>query len=271
MWIYAALGAYGTLAGISTALFGFGGGFAIVPLLYHLQMAQYPNGGPDREFAMQIAVATSTAVMLITSLVASRRQMKTITNSWEGIWPLAGFMGLGAIAGTCCVPYFNGEWIHWAFVAYLAVTLLDCLLRKGFLNHTLQMKRQALSSPTSMTLGIAIGGIAAFLGVGGSVMTVPLLKRRGYSMRQATTMASPLTLPIALAATTSYLLMAAWQSPRLGSLYAGYIQIAYAFVLALGSWLGIHLALPWADRIPDKWHTRLYLVLLTWVLVSMAR
>lgn len=42
---------------------------------------------------------------------------------------------------------------------------------------------------------------ATFLGVGGSVMTVPLLRRCGLSMSQATSMTNPLSVPVALAGT----------------------------------------------------------------------
>src|SRR5699024_2244849 len=39
-----------------------------------------------------------------------------------------------------------------------------------------------------------IGGLASFLGVGGTVMTVPMMRRSGAAMTVATTLANPLTL-----------------------------------------------------------------------------
>ncbi|EHA15913.1 hypothetical protein HAL1_09627 [Halomonas sp. HAL1] len=40
-------------------------------------------------------------------------------------------------------------------------------------------------------------------------------------------------------------------------------------LLAVGSWLGIRLASTWIGRIPDRIHARVYLLLLTMVLVVM--
>ncbi|MFS2163054.1 TSUP family transporter [Variovorax sp. Varisp62] len=63
--------------------------------------------------------------------------------------------------------------------------------------------RAAPSSIGTALSGLVIGWIAAFLGVGGSVMTVPLMRRRGIAMGHATAMANPLSLPVALAGTAT--------------------------------------------------------------------
>ena len=42
--------------------------------------------------------------------------------------------------------------------------------------------------------GPLIGGIATLLGVGGSVMTVPLLRRHGYDMKYCVSAANPLSI-----------------------------------------------------------------------------
>ena len=50
----------GFTTGITTVLFGFGGGFVVVPFVYQLMLRQ-----PElTENAMHVAVATSTAVMI---------------------------------------------------------------------------------------------------------------------------------------------------------------------------------------------------------------
>ena len=50
---------------------------------------------------------------------------------------------------------------------------------------------------------------------------------------------------------------------------AGYVNLRALLVLAVGSWLGIRLASTWIGRIPDRIHARVYLLLLTMVLVVM--
>ena len=46
-------------------------------------------------------------------------------------------------------------------------------------------------------------------------------------------------------------------------------QLAIVVLLA-GSWLGMQAATPWVGRIPDKLHAKIYLTLLTLVLLTMA-
>lgn len=55
----------------------------------------------------------------------------------------------------------------------------------------------------------------------------------------------------------------------LGAWYAGYVDLRALLTLAVGSWLGIRLASLWAGRIPDRVHVKVYLLLLTTVLVVM--
>lgn len=63
---------------------------------------------------------------------------------------------------------------------YMLITIGDCLLRKDFFSGNAPRR---LSLLTVTGGGMLIGTIAALLGVGGSVMTVPLLRRHGHTMR----------------------------------------------------------------------------------------
>ncbi len=119
----------GLLSGVTTWLFGFGGGFVTVPLLYLLLSHQGAVGGQ----AMQIAVATSALVMLCTSLLASGRHLRAGTVHWRSLLPILGGIAIGGIAGAALALRVNGEWIRWLFILYLAVTIVDCYARPGFM------------------------------------------------------------------------------------------------------------------------------------------
>ena len=107
--------------------------------------------------------------------------------------------------------------------------------------------------------GISIGAVATFLGVGGSAMTVPLLHRCGLSMSRATSMANPLSLPVALAGTLTYMAMAGFTGFDLGQWFVGYVDLMAFAVLTLGALLGISLAAPWIGRMPDRLHVWVYI------------
>lgn len=100
-------------------------------------------------------------------------------------------------------------------------------------------------------------------------MTVPLLRRCGLSMSQATSMANPLSVPVAVAGTLTYMAMAGFSETDLGTWFVGYVDLLAFAVLTLGSLLGIRLATPWIGRIPDQVHARVYIGLLIVVMLSM--
>lgn len=265
--LYPLLGLFGLCAGVTTLLFGFGGGFFAVPLLYALLLTSHGAGTAVAEHAMQIAVATSATVMIFSSALATWRHHRAGSLRWDLVRPLAPAIAVGALLGAWAALYVTSAWLRGLFIGYLLLSLLDAWLRPGFV----RTGGQALAemSRTGATLaGLPIGALAALLGVGGSVMTVPLMRRRGASMRTATAMANPLSLPMALAATLVYALVPSSQAD-LGVGVLGLIDLRAALVMTVGAWLGMHLAAPLLGRIPDHVHARAYLALLACVLLVM--
>jgi uncharacterized membrane protein YfcA len=260
---------FGFLAGVTTALLGFGGGFVVVPVLYGLLLTAHGVDSPQGQAAMHIAVATSSAVMVYGSALATWRHQQRGHLPWDHIRPLLGPIGLGAMAGAAAATALSGAWLRWAFVIYLAISIVDMLWRPGFMRRQSAALRP-MPPATAALAGGLIGAIAAFLGVGGSVMTVPLMRRRGASMTVATAMASPLALPMALLSSASYMLLA-WGQPALGPWQLGYVDGRAALLLMLGCWLGIQAASPCIGRIADRWHARVYVALLLLVLLLMLR
>ncbi|MGJ7557837.1 sulfite exporter TauE/SafE family protein [Variovorax sp. RB3P1] len=270
MSIYLVLAAFGGLAGVTTVLFGFGGGFVVVPLLYRALMLTHGADSAVGRSAMHIAVATSTCVMIVSAGLATRRHQRAGTLDWALIRPLLGFIGIGAVVGAAMAVAANGEFVRWAFIAYLGATLLDCLLRPGFMTHDASAVVRPLSRAVATAGSFVIGLVAAFLGVGGSVMTVPLMRRRGIGMTRATAMANPLSLPIALAGTATYMAMAWRSGSALEGWHIGYVDVPAFAALVAGSLVGVRAAAPLIGRMPDRVHTWGYIALLVLVLAGMA-
>lgn len=266
--LYVLLAVFGCVSGVTTVLFGFGGGFVVVPVLYGTLLAVHGTDAIGQS-AMHIAVATSTCVMIVNSVMATTRHQRAGHILRAYVWPLAGFIGLGAVLGAWAATQASGQFVRYAFILYLGVTILDCLLRQGFLSqHDTQVARP-LNQAVVVGGGVGIGVIATFLGVGGSVMTVPLLRRRGLPMIKAAAMANPLTLPVAFVGTLAYMASAWWQPVTLAPWIIGYVDLFAFTALALGAVVGIRLAAPWVSRIPDRLHARVYVSLLIIVLLSM--
>ena len=250
----------GFTTGITTVLFGFGGGFVVVPFVYQLLRHQPEMAG----HAMHIAVATSTAVMIFNAGWISYRNWRASAISTQACLPLLWFIAAGAVVGSWLAGLLSEEPIRLLFIFYMLVTIGDCLLRKGFFSGSLP-RRLSLASATGG--GILIGIIAALLGVGGSVMTVPLLRRHGYSMRDCISAATLLSLPVALCGTIIYVIDG-WQKIPVSG-FLGFVNLKIMALLVLTGLAGILITRRTSPAIPDVWHARIYVLLLCSVLLAM--
>nr|WP_225954947.1 sulfite exporter TauE/SafE family protein [Kibdelosporangium phytohabitans] len=204
--------ALGCLSGVTTVLFGFGGGFVTVPVVYAVAAS-----GPD---AMHVAVGA----------------------------------GIGALAATE-VP---DGWLH-LFAVYLGVTIVDSVVRRGFVRAGAV---RPLGPVTTTAGGVGIGAVVSFLGVGGSVMTVPLLRRRGLPLADTAVMANPLSLPVAVVALLVYLTVP-------GTTGFGAVDPLAATALLAGSLPTVAAARRWLPPIPDRAHALAYIGLLIAALVAV--
>lgn len=258
---------FGLISGITTWLFGFGGGFVTVPLLYTLILTLWGIDSLPGEHAMQIAVATSALIMLFSAIVTTLKHHKAGRIDWKVITTLFIGVAFGGIFGALLALIVEGDWIKWIFVGYLFVTILDCYFRPGFMAPT--HNTQKVGNKKEAISGTLIGVVAAFLGVGGSVMTVPLLRRRGTPMVQAAAMANTLTLPLALTATLTYVTLSFTSPLNDDAGFIGYIWLKAALLLICSTWIGLKISERFLSRIPDKWHARVYPLLLIMVLIVM--
>jgi uncharacterized membrane protein YfcA len=250
----------GFLTGMTTILFGFGGGFVVVPFVYHVVSAS----GNHADQAMHIAVATSAAVMILNASYASVTQWRSGNILRETLIPLIFYIGAGAVVGAFAAMQLADSAVRGLFILYMVVTIADCLLRKGFLTKP---ARTALSRTTVWVGGPLIGVIAAMLGVGGSVMTVPLLRRQGYDMKYCVSAANPLSIPVAVVATVlySYLGLGKVSGPH----YFGYVNLLILGLLLVAGIAGIAFAKRVLPSVNDRLHARIYVLLLVVVLIAI--
>lgn len=234
----------GAASGVTTVLFGFGGGFVTVPVLVWANA----DLGPA---AMRTAVATSAVVMVAAAAIATASTRWEVLSGIRGEGRLMALLGVGGVVGGIAARIAPTVLAQWCFVAYLGLTVLDTLVRPGFLRAS-----GARTEPGAIraAYGVPIGAVAAFLGVGGSVLTVPLLRRAGHPMRSAAALANPLTLTIAAPATL----------PLLGS-----VDGAAAAALLIGAIPVIVMLRRYGPTIPDGIHAKAYIALLATVTVAM--
>jgi uncharacterized membrane protein YfcA len=261
MIVFMVLGIFGILTGISASLFGFGGGFVVVPLLYHLL-------GATNEFSMYIAVATSTAIMIVNSLNATYKHNKKGNVIWHMVFPLIIYIGIGAIIGVFLSKFLNSNIIRWCFIIYMGYTIFDCLAKKHFIHHSAS-ELKFINKYLNLVIGVVIGVVATVLGVGGSVMTVPLMRKLGAKMKNAVAMANPLSFPVGLMGAIGYVILAYSQNIHLGTNYFGFIYLPAFLFLVIGGFVGVPIGSRLINKIPDAIHAKIYILLLFIVLIAM--
>jgi uncharacterized protein len=259
----------GILAGLTTVLFGFGGGFVTVPVV------GWVDGGLGSA-AAHVAVATSSVVMVVNACVATAATERAILRRLRGATALLLLLAAGGAGGTLAAGRAPGPVTRWGFVAYLVIAITDLLLRPGFFRP-----RQAAGPGNDpdrgpdgqrgipAALGAPIGAIAAFLGLGGSVLTVPLLRRSGHDMRTATSLANPLTLAIAAPAMAIFLTQPRPPVAGTGVFLAGPVDLGAAAALLAGALPVIVVLRRHRPRIPDGIYPWSYLGLLILVAAAM--
>ncbi|MET9196274.1 TSUP family transporter [Streptomyces olivaceus] len=267
----------GLLTGVTTVLFGFGGGFVAVPVVVWADAAL----GAD---AIRVATATSAVVMVVNAAFATAVTPRRVLAALRGGGPLLLLLASGGAAGALAARLAPAGLIRWAFVGYVALTVVDLLLRPGFLRPRTTAAPAGAEPgsrpgagpdpvaprPLPALVGAPVGAVAAFLGVGGSVMTVPAMRRSGHSMHVATALANPLTLAVALPAAAVFLSGAG--SPAAAHAHpdlVGLVDLRAAAALLLGALPVIAVLRRRPPRIPDGAHAWTYVALLGAVAVAM--
>ncbi|MCO5973515.1 sulfite exporter TauE/SafE family protein [Actinoallomurus soli] len=249
----------GLMTGVTTVLFGFGGGFVTVPVVVWSDAALGSG-------AMRVATATSALVMVVNAGFATAATRRNLLAALRGRAILLTLLAAGGAAGALLTRLVPPGLTRWAFVGYLVATIVDLLVRPGFIRpHAPGEAVPRGPRPIPAALGAPIGAVAAFLGVGGSVMTVPMLRRAGHSMHAATALANPLTLVIAVPAA----LVSLPAGPAPGAHLIGLIDPTAAACLLTGAIPVIIAFRRRPPRIPDHLYARSYLGLLVLVTITM--
>lgn len=231
--LYLALGA---AVGVYAGLLGVGGGVIIVPLLD----ITFSLSETDVRVAHHLALGTSMASIMFTSLSSGRSHAKRGSVDWQLVKRMAPGIFAGTLAGSFVVariPSLPLKIIFSLFLLYSAIQI--------FFNLRPQSARQA---PGNFTLGAAaliIGLISSFIGIGGGALLIPFLTMCGIPLLRAIGTSSVLGFPIALGGTTGFVING-WGNALLPEYSLGFIYLpalaGLAFAAMLTAPLGVRLA-----------------------------
>lgn len=254
----------GVIAGISSGLLGFGGGFFVVPVMYWgLKLL-----GVNTALLMHLAVGTSLAIMIFTAANSAYQHNKKGSIDWNVFGILCVALIIGSVFAAILAPHLQDSVLKYLFAFYLLITIIHSYFKKVFHDHETVSKIQLPNALMTQGFGFTVGSLATLLGVGGSVMTVPFFRRRHLPMSKAAAMAVILTLPISIVGAMGCIL-AGWHVNNLPAHSLGYVYWPAVIGVVSGSFLGVPIGTKLAYKIPDSILAKAYLGILTIVMVIM--
>lgn len=217
-----ALIAAGSAAGIAAGMFGVGGGVVIVPALF---FALTSLGYEDT--AMHIAVGTSLATIIATSVRSVLSHHKLGAVDWSVLKAWVPFIMLGALLGSFLASVMSGEWLTLFFG--IVAFLLAAQLIWG--RPTWRLREDVPKGPLGGAIGMVIGGCSSLMGIGGGVFGVSLLVLFGRPVHQAIGTSAGFGAAIGLPAAIGYMYNG-WGNAGLPPLSIGYFSLPGFLIIA---------------------------------------
>lgn len=244
--------AAGCVAGMISGMFGLGGGVVIVPVLIFVFTTQ----GVSVEVLMQMAVASSLAVIIISSISSVRAHSRLGGVRWPIFRRMVAGIALGAMTGAVVANFLTFDVLRTVF----GVFLLAVATQMAF---GLKPKADGrLPGTLGLNLaGFGIGGFSALVGIGGGTLMVPFLSRAGVVMQQAVGTSAACGMPIAVAGALGFIITG-WGRPELPALATGYVYWPAVAGIALASYVVAPVGAKLAHSLPPLLLRRIFAVVL---------
>lgn len=233
LWpLVAAMLATGIVGGIVAGLLGVGGGIVVVPVL-ELALGIL---GVDPAIRMHVAVGTSLATIIPTSISSSRahHRRQAVDLALVRQWAVPVF--IGAVLGAVIAGY-----VHSAVLA--AVFAVVALLVACKMILPLDRVSLAPSVPKGVAAAgvpLSIGALSTMMGIGGGTLSVPVLTLFNHPIHRAVGTAAAFGLIISLPGTAGFIL-SGLGDPRLPPGSLGYVNLIGLVLIGPTTWIAAPL------------------------------
>ena len=202
--------------GFVAGLFGIGGGLITVPFLYYI----FESLGIDKQYTMHLAVGTSFAIIIPTSIVSVLTHHKFKAVDFNIVKSYGIYVVLGVIFGTIFAASLKTKSLVLFFsIIIFLLSFYLLLLKEKEKDVIIQIKLHL-----KIILGFLVGFISAPMGIGGAIMNVPILKFFGYSINKAIGSAAAICFLIALFGAIGFLVSGSYLKTNL-PLSIGFLNI----------------------------------------------
>jgi hypothetical protein len=247
----------GLIAGFLAGYLGIGGGLVLVPALSFL----FSRDPAIAHIAVQMAVATSLATMLFTSMSSLLAHHRRGAIAWSLVRQMMPGLLAGALIGSFIADGIGNTALGIVFGVYALVVGVQML------RGTRRLGDKALPGRAGNTLaGLVIGSLSSLLGIGGGSMTVPWLLWHAQQVQKSIATAAACGYPIAVAGTLGFVLLGDEQ-PGVATL--GYVHLTALAGVALFSVLGAPIGVAAVHRSSPLLAKRVFAVFLLVVAAKM--
>jgi uncharacterized membrane protein YfcA len=222
----------GAVSGVLAGLLGIGGGIVIVPVME----AALAFLGVDEAIRMHVAVATSLATIVPTSIASARAHHRRQSVDLVLVRRWAVFVLAGALAGSLIATQVHGRTLSAVFAIVALIMAVKLIL-------PLDGKTVARDVPTGWlvsTIPVAIGAISSMMGIGGGTLSVATLTLFNQPIHRAVGTAALFGLLISLPGTLGFV-VGGLDDPRLPPGSLGYVSLIGFALIAPTTWLAAPL------------------------------
>ena len=247
--LIAELALLGLSTGFLAGLLGIGGGMMMVPFITIILSGRAV--APD--LAVKMAIATSMATILFTSVSSVRAHHKRGAVRWDLVKRLAPGIVLGGAAASLGVfAILKGSSLALFFAAFVGFSATQM-----FLDKKPAPTRQVPGTVGLIGAGGVIGFLSGLVGAGGGFVSVPFMTWCNVAIHNAVATSAALGFPIALANVAGYVISGQGVQ-NLPPHSFGYIWLPGLAVIATCSVLTAPLGAKAAHKLPVKQLKRVF-------------
>jgi len=221
----------GTSVGVVSGFFGIGGGTILVPVLLMLGLAT------------KEAIGISTVQMVFSSVYGSYLNNKKGNLDVKMVLTIGVGGFVGAFFSGYMASYFSSETLELIFLAFALFALLRLFIK------TIEIEEKQNIAPAKLfVVGLFLGVVSMTIGVGGSIILVPILVGFWH-----------VPLKKAISAGLFFVVFSSL-SGMISHTLAGHVDFEKGIIIGMASLFGVYIGIHFKDKVESSLQRKLLVV-----------
>jgi len=217
----------GSFVGVISGLFGIGGGGIIVPVLTSIFLIN----GISESNVVHMALGTSMAIIIVTSISSVRAQQKKKAIKWDIVKNMTPGIIVGTFVATFIASKLDSFYLSIIFSIFMFYSSIQM-----FMGKKPKPENKIFSNKTHFFTGGIIGALSSLVSIGGGILSVPYLLIQNVDIKKAIATSSAIGFPIAVSGTLGYIING-WANTSIDTLTLGFVNISAFACVAIASFL----------------------------------